>query len=37
MAYSVIALYETMKDSGFTGYSLLFLCFGSELTEKQTI
>ena len=27
-------LYETMKDSGCTGYSLLFLCSGSELTEK---
>jgi hypothetical protein len=35
MAYSVITLYETMKDSECTGYSLLFLCSGSELTEKS--
>jgi hypothetical protein len=27
MAYSVITLYETMKDSECTGYSLLFFMF----------
>jgi hypothetical protein len=36
MAYSVITLYETMKDSECTGYSLLFLYSSSELTENQT-